>query len=359
MNEQLKIKIRDKNTKLINMVIERAKRDFPEDIAIIGLTGSFSTNDFHEKSDLDLIIINNTDRGWEISSCFILDDVGYDIYCTPWETRIEAQANLEDSHISCLIDLQILYYAKPEYLERFNAYRKRALDILALPIGKSCLDRAEKWINLAKQEYANILLAKDLGDVRYGSARLVSHLLNSLTSMNNTYMKRGTKRYLEEIASYRFLPKDFDNRYFSVIKAQTIKEIQNSSFLFLSCINDLYNDMVDQFIEKPVPTYDNLEGTYEELWCNYRNKIINSVELKDVSYAFHVAQGAQEFLDEMTKDMGTPKFDLTKYFNPSHLDVFQKEFLKIMDDYLKEYRKVGRAVNKYDSFDQLYSEYMG
>jgi hypothetical protein len=57
--------------------------------------------------------------------------------------------------------------------------------------------------------------------------------------------------------------------------------------------------------------------------------------------------------------MGTPKFDLTKYFNPSHLDVFQKEFLKIMDDYLKEYRKVGRAVNKYDSFDQLYSEYMG
>jgi hypothetical protein len=50
------------------MVIERAKRDFPDDIAIIGLTGSFSTGDFHEKSDLDLININNTDRGWGISS---------------------------------------------------------------------------------------------------------------------------------------------------------------------------------------------------------------------------------------------------------------------------------------------------
>lgn len=53
-----------KNEKLISMVIERAKRDFPEDIAIIGLTGSFSTGDFHEKSDLDLIIINNENQGW-------------------------------------------------------------------------------------------------------------------------------------------------------------------------------------------------------------------------------------------------------------------------------------------------------
>nr|WP_246318128.1 nucleotidyltransferase domain-containing protein [Paenibacillus taichungensis] len=67
------------------MVIERAKRDFLDDIAIIGLTGSFSTGDFHEKSDLDLIIINNTERGWGISDCFILDDVGYDIYCTPFK----------------------------------------------------------------------------------------------------------------------------------------------------------------------------------------------------------------------------------------------------------------------------------
>ena len=53
------------NELLINMVIERARRDFLDDIAIIGLTGSFSTGDFHEKSDLDLIIINNTERGWE------------------------------------------------------------------------------------------------------------------------------------------------------------------------------------------------------------------------------------------------------------------------------------------------------
>ena len=71
MDENIKKKLVEKNENLINMVIERAKRDFPEDIAIIGLSGSFSTGDFHEKSDLDLIIINNTYRGWEISSALM------------------------------------------------------------------------------------------------------------------------------------------------------------------------------------------------------------------------------------------------------------------------------------------------
>ncbi|MCL2820482.1 MAG: hypothetical protein FWD38_06590 [Oscillospiraceae bacterium] len=56
MNELKKQELFEKNDKIANMVIERAKRDFPDDIAIIGLSGSFQTEDFHENSDLDLII---------------------------------------------------------------------------------------------------------------------------------------------------------------------------------------------------------------------------------------------------------------------------------------------------------------
>ena len=37
MNEKTKQNLIEKNKKIINMVIERAKRDFPDDIAIIGL----------------------------------------------------------------------------------------------------------------------------------------------------------------------------------------------------------------------------------------------------------------------------------------------------------------------------------
>lgn len=61
--------------------------------------------------------------------------------------------------------------------------------------------------------------------------------------------------------------------------------------------------MYKNFAEQPVPTYENLNGTYEELWCNCRNKVLKSMTVwdKDISYAYHVTMGTQDHLDEMTK----------------------------------------------------------
>ena len=358
VDEMMKKMLLDKNKKLINMVIERAKRDFPDDIAIIGLTGSYSTGDFHEKSDLDLIIINNTDRGWGISSVFILDDVGYDIYCTPWETRINAQANLESPMISCLIDMNILYCAKPEFMEKLNTYKRKALDALALPVGKACIERSKKYIDCAKQEYVNTLLADDIGSVRYASSKVVFNLINALTNLNNTYFKRGVKRYLEELATYKYIPENFEKLYMCVIEAKTIEVIRISSYEMLNCIVQLYNKMYADLVKHPIPTYDNLNGTYEELWCNYRNKVIVSAEAFDKSYAYQVARGSQNFLDEMTEMIGTQRLDIMQYFDADNLALFKKEFMRIMDDYLEEYNKVGRTVVRYESIEQLYNQYM-
>lgn len=358
MDEMIKQKLLDKNKKLINMVIERAKRDFSEDIAIIGLTGSFSTGDFYEKSDLDLIIINNTERGWGIAAGFILDDVGYDIYCTPWETRIVAQANLASPMVSCLIDLQILYCSKPEYMEKFNSYKQRALDALSMPIGKECLERAKKCMDKAKQDYSNILLADDIGTVRYASSKVLYNLVNALTNLNNTCFKRGVKRYLEELVTYKYIPDNLEKIYMDVIEAKTIQKIQNATYKMLKSIVQLYDKMYVDFEEHPIPTYDNLWGTYEELWCNYRNKVIASVDTNDKSYAYHVAMGAQSYLDEMTETRGTKKFDIMQYFDADNLLLFKEEFLRVMDEYLDEYDRVGRRVERYETFEQLYDQYM-
>ena len=219
-----------KNQKIIEMVIERAKRDFPNDIGLIGLTGSFNHGDYHEHSDLDLIIVNVTERGWEISFLFILDDVGYDIYCTPWEPRLASQSKLESEMVSCLLDMKILYTAKPEYMDKLNAYRKAALDELAKPIGKSCLDRAMKHINQAKQEYANALLVNEIGPVRYAAGGVLYYTVNAIVSLNNTYMKRGVRRYLEEMRTYQYLPEDFEENYMAVIDGKTTEELRCAAF---------------------------------------------------------------------------------------------------------------------------------
>ncbi|WP_342554164.1 nucleotidyltransferase domain-containing protein [Paenibacillus sp. FSL R7-0652] len=358
MNEMIKKKLLDKNERLINMVIERVKRDFLDDIAIIGLTGSFNTGDFHEKSDLDLVIINNTDKGWGISDCFILDDVGYDIYCTPWNSKIQEQSTLESPHVSSLTELKILYYANPEDLEKFNDFRRKALDALAKPIGEDCLNRAIKWIDLAKQAYSDTMLGDDIGAVRQASAGVLYNLVNALASMNNTCIKRGIKRYLQETCSFRYVPDDIKTLYMSIIEAPSIEEIRTASLNMLKSVARLHGTMCDNFTAKPAPTYENLKGTYEELWSNYRNKMLNSVIDNDASYAFLSAFGAQEYLDYMTVEKGTKKFDLMQYFDAGDLQVMSENFLKVMDEYLEEYDQVGREVKRFTTFEQLYDHYM-
>lgn len=56
-------------------------------------------------------------------------------------------------------------------MEKFNAYKQRALDVLAKPVGEECINRVKSHIDAAKQEYANVLLAEDIGTVRYDSGR--------------------------------------------------------------------------------------------------------------------------------------------------------------------------------------------
>jgi hypothetical protein len=358
MDEQRRRELLERNRKIIDMVIERARRDFPDDIAIIGLTGSFATDDFHEKSDLDLIVINDTERGWKISACFILDDVGFDIYCTPWETRIEAAAGLESPWISCLTDLRVLYSARPECLERFNAYRQRALDALSKPIGKESLDRARTWIDRAKQAYADAALAETDGAARHAAGLVLGDLVNALVSMNNTCFTRGVKRYREQIAAFPYLPRGFDARYMAVVEADTADGMRAAALALLRCVTGLHAEMERTLVPRPAPSVENLTGTYEELWCNYRNKVVSSAEAGDASAAFFTALDAQNFLDEMAETRGTRRIDVMGRFRADGLAGFNAAFMAVMDEYLEEYRRLGKPVVRYATFDELYAAYM-
>ena len=358
VSEQVKAQLLAKNEKLIDMVIERAKRDFPDDIAIIGLTGSFTTGDYHEKSDLDLIIINNTPEGWGIAAGFILDDVGYDLYCTPWDTRIHDESTLESPMVSSLVDLVILYCASPEDMERFESYRQRALSELAKPIGRPCLERAKAWIDRAKQCYADAMLGEGVGAVRHAAGGVLYHAVNAIVNMNNTYIKRGIRRYLEELSAYPHLPNDFERLYRAVIEAHDVDALRVAARALLGAVIALRDEMWNQFVEKTVPTYENLWGTYEEMWSNYRNKVLMCADGSDVAYAFQVALSAQEGFDETARMCGTPRVDLMQHFDAKDLTKFRDAFLQGLDIYLNEYSNVGREVARYAAFDALYARYM-
>ena len=72
----------DRNEKIINAIIKKADALCPDSLALIGVYGSVATGDEYEKSDLDLMVLINDEKGRVLADGFILDDVdiGYDIY---------------------------------------------------------------------------------------------------------------------------------------------------------------------------------------------------------------------------------------------------------------------------------------
>ncbi len=98
-----------RNERMVKTVIEKSKRVCPDSVALIGVYGSFSTGDIHDKSDFDFFTVKNYSRGYRMRSCFILGDVAHDIYCTTWQ-QVEDMALYSTQYISGLMDLNIVYY---------------------------------------------------------------------------------------------------------------------------------------------------------------------------------------------------------------------------------------------------------
>jgi hypothetical protein len=132
MKHELIAELRMRNARIIAAIIKKAHRVCPGSIALIGIGGSFCSGDIHERSDLDLCIVINDDDGWKIADCFILNEVGFDIYCTPWH-RLEAMAEYTNPHVMKLLHLDIVYHADNASLTRYISLRKVVQDKLDAP----------------------------------------------------------------------------------------------------------------------------------------------------------------------------------------------------------------------------------
>ena len=90
---------------MIEAIKAKAALVCPGVVDLIAIAGSFASGDYYEKSDLDLLIVINSDSGWKIAKAVIIEDVGHDIYCQTWE-GLEHAAEYPDPHVSKLLDAE-------------------------------------------------------------------------------------------------------------------------------------------------------------------------------------------------------------------------------------------------------------
>lgn len=264
--------LKERNQKIIDAIIKKANTACPGSLALIGINGSFMTGDFYEKSDLDLLILINDDRGFQLEYAFIQDDlqVAHDIYCVTWE-RLENDAEYEHPNISKLMDAEVVYCADERYRERLEMLRKKAGDILSAPFSEKDYAKAEKLLREAEHYYAQAMISRRQSDVLTNAGGAVYYVENAIAMLNKQYFHYGVKRTYEELNAMQNRPERLCNIIEDIISAASAASVQGLLSALMQETTTVFHDVKRTIaVQRETAAEDVLTGTYEEMYSNWR-----------------------------------------------------------------------------------------
>ena len=127
LNEETRQQLKKRNLQFVAILLKKIEEVCPGAVDLIGIGGSFCNGDYHEKSDLDLMIIANDKKAKAIDLCFILEDTGHDFYASNWE-MYEKKTSYADPYVTKLVDLDIVYVKNAAALERYISLQDALVD---------------------------------------------------------------------------------------------------------------------------------------------------------------------------------------------------------------------------------------
>ncbi len=340
----------DRNEKMIDIVIKKADALCPDSLALIGVYGSVITGDEYEKSDLDLMILINDENGQVLADGFIIDDVGigYDLYCTSWD-MLEKDAHCYHAHLSKLFDTVIVYCKDKSALKRLDEIRRKAAELLA---SDQRYEKADKAYSDAKKMLAEVYLAQSLSKARSCAGEAIEFIENAVMLHNGRYFRKGTKRALDELKQLG-LPFDLETRILAVIQSETVEKIRAE----LTEIFILADEYLQVPKKKERPSAENLRGTYEEMYSNWKNKMAEAADRDDVYSSFMNVLSLQWMFYEIAEYIAVDDFEIMDKFNPKNLEENVDVFDQALNKYLAEYEKVGICPKHFGSMTEFIESY--
>lgn len=328
-----------RNQKLINAIIAKADQDCPGALAMIGIYGSFLTGDIHEKSDLDLMILINDDRGYTLARTFIQEDlcVGHDLYCTTWE-MLENDAKFIHPNIAKLMDSKIVYCSEERHRIRLEKLCNQAMAV-------DTRQAAEKVFAEAERSFGKAMLAEDITTIRFWGGMMIHQVCGAVALLNNRYFRFGTRRVFEEIENMEQKPENLRDLVDVFISAEFASDLKTGLSNLLRTVSTLF--------ESALPSPEVIPGTYEEMFSNWRNKMYLAAKTNDRYLSFDSMFG----LDSMLRELGFPQ-DVLDKFDPHNLTNTAKAYDEIIENYRKEYERAGIPVQSYPDVDAFIEDYL-
>lgn len=340
----------DMNKKIIDAVIKKADALCPDSLALIGVYGSVITGDEYEKSDLDLMILVNDENGQVLADGFIIDDtdIGYDLYCTSWD-MLEEDAQCSHAHLSKLFDSMIVYYKDKSVLKRLDEIRKKAAELLA---SDKRYEKADQAYSNAKKMLAEVYLAQSLSKARSRAGAAIEFIENAVMLYNGQYFRKGTKRALDELKQLR-LPFDLETGILAVIQAETVEKIRAE----LTEVFILTDEYLQVPKKKELPSAENLRGTYEEMYSNWKNKMAEAADREDMYSSFMNLLSLHWMFYEITESIAMDEFEIMDKFNFKNLEENVGVFDQALNRYLTEYEKTGIRPRHFETVTEFMEDY--
>ena len=343
--------------KILDALLEKIKRDFSDAVDALGIYGSVSSGDIHPKSDLDLLILINDAKAYPLSQCFILDDekIGYDIYCTTWQ-MLEGDAQCNHAHLSKLMDSEIVYVRDADVTKRIGELKNQVRQILSSDIR---FKKAGEIGDRVFKKYARALTSRSIGKLRSHAAEIIYTALDFVMIFNGRYFKKGIKRAFEELDGLE-LPKDFCTNIKRIVSGKSEDEVRMAlTDLIWEQLSFMDNaEKASDKKEKDSPAKDNIGGTYEEMFSNWKNKMGEAAEHDDVFSSFMNLASFQYMLDEISGQVDIRHFDVMENFNPDNLLENAETLDDTLEKYLQEYKKIGLEVKCYKNADEFVKSYL-
>lgn len=338
------------NEKLIQAVIQKAEQVCPGALALIGVYGSVATGDVHKRSDLDLLILIEDERGQALATGMILEDlgVGYDLYCTTWEF-LRRDAEIYHAHVAKLMDCKVVYVGREGAYEDLCRLRERAAEVLQT---EARFERASMLMDRAKTLFADVCLSESLGDARAFACYLIDDLAGALMIHNGRYFRLGTKRMLDELAALSGM----DVWIESVKEIVWARDLQTLQMRCWECLL-IAQVQMQQKAEKRAPSAA-LAGTYEEMYSNWRNKMLLAAENQDVFSSFANLCGLHGMLAGISREFSIDRYDVMGAYDPDQLPQNATLFDRYLQAYESEYQKAGISVKRYADVDAFVAEYL-
>ena len=153
------------------------------------------------------------------------------------------------------------------------------------------------------------------------------------------------------------------DKYLNITKCTTLEEIRKKASEFMDCIEEFLDENREDYAEssqdseeetkKAEITVDDLTGTYEEIYSNWRNKIHHAVQINSRYLSFMVMAACQKFYDEMAEKYNIPEIDLIGKYDPDDLSGNAYQFDYALNEWGKLYDRFNKKIEKVDSVEEL------